>query len=243
MDQLRYDALSIAGNPMIHTPNIDKLARKGAYFQNAYTPMAVCAPARASIFTGCTVENTGLVNNGLADKPVPGVMPQKTFDEILSSKGYRAEYYGKYHSPDFHNTVYQNPEKLNTAGKPIFGQGMLGHYRDYLSINVPVTTAKNDQLIDTYSGRPYTPNPMDKMYQASGNTELRKGQPDLHGRLEIPDEFSVTAMQAKETIEAISRLKDQAFSITCSFHLPHAPMLPRAPVPWRPAESSALWRR
>jgi membrane-anchored protein YejM (alkaline phosphatase superfamily) len=35
-DQQRYDALSIAGNSVIRTPNLDRLAKQGVYFQNAY---------------------------------------------------------------------------------------------------------------------------------------------------------------------------------------------------------------
>jgi arylsulfatase A-like enzyme len=51
----------------------------------------------------------------------------------------------------------------------------------------------------------------------------------MHGVLQIPKEYTLTAFQAKETIEAIERLKDTNFSITCSFHFPHAPMLPPEP--------------
>ena len=108
VDQLRYDALSIAGNKVVKTPNIDRIGREGVYFKNHYTPMAVCAPARAALLTGRTVEHTGVLNNELADRPVQGVMPQQTYDEMLTSAGYRAEYYGKFHSPHYHNKVYQN---------------------------------------------------------------------------------------------------------------------------------------
>lgn len=226
VDQLRYDALSIAGNQVVKTPNIDRIARRGAYFKNNYTPMAVCAPARAAILTGRTVENTRVTNNELASMPVTGVMPQRTYDEILTPLGYRAEYYGKFHSPEFHNKVYQNPEKLTSAGRPIFGQGMQPHYRDFLK-KIPGTTPPSE-FIDSFSGKPYTPNPLDKSFNGGVSQGKKFIQPDFHGRLDIPDEFSITAMQAEETIEAISRLKDQPFSITCSFHLPHAPMLPTA---------------
>ncbi len=37
-DQQRYEALSIAGNTILETPNLDHLAKEGAYFKNAYTP-------------------------------------------------------------------------------------------------------------------------------------------------------------------------------------------------------------
>lgn len=54
-DQQRFDALSRAGNRELQTPNLDRLARSGAYFLNAYSPSPVCAPARVSILTGHSV--------------------------------------------------------------------------------------------------------------------------------------------------------------------------------------------
>jgi arylsulfatase A-like enzyme len=58
------------------------------------------------------------------------------------------------------------------------------------------------------------------------NSGIFYAQPDLHGTISIPDEHSLTAFRAKQTIEALERLKNNTFSITCSFHFPHAPMLP-----------------
>ena len=227
VDQLRYDALSIAGNQIVKTPNIDRIGQRGVYFKNHYTPMAVCSPARAAILTGRTVENTGVVNNELAGKPVPGVMEQQTYDEILTSTGYRAEYYGKFHSPEFHALVYQNPEKLTSSGKSVFANGgMQQHYRDFLK-RLPGVTSKSE-FVDGFSGKPYTPNPLDKYFNNGGAPGKKYIQPDFHGRLDIPDGYSITAMQGEETIEALGRLKNHPFSLTCSFHLPHAPMLPTA---------------
>ncbi len=117
-DQQRYDALSIAGNTVLETPNLDALARQGAWFRNAYTPCAVCAPARSSILTGHTVENTGMRRNDYAyyyDETEVMAMP--TFDEILSSQGYTCEYYGKWHSLSSHTTVYTNPKQAAKNGK------------------------------------------------------------------------------------------------------------------------------
>ena len=92
-DQQRYDALSIAGNEVLETPNLDRLAAQGAWFTRAYTTCAVCAPARSSILTGYTVENTGMRRNDRAyffDEEEVMTMP--TFDEILSEQGYHCEY-------------------------------------------------------------------------------------------------------------------------------------------------------
>jgi arylsulfatase A-like enzyme len=51
-DQLRYDTLSINGNSVCQTPNLDQLAREGVNFTNAHTTAPLCSPARASMFTG-----------------------------------------------------------------------------------------------------------------------------------------------------------------------------------------------
>ena len=235
-DQQRYDALSIAGNTVLKTPNLDRLAKRGAYFKNAYTPCAVCGPARASILTGRTVENHGILTNTEADSATPQsatLMPQKTFDQILTEIfGYQAEYYGKWHSPEFAASCYKNPVKVSKSGRSIFGSnGDVRFYKDnYLDQVFPKPALKPGELYDTYSERPYTPNILDKRYgktqaqvDASG---ISYAQPDLHGMITIPDEHSLTAFRAKQTIEALERLKNTNFSITASFHFPHAPMLP-----------------
>jgi len=63
VDQQRYDALSYAGNTILKTPNLDRLAKQGAYFKNAYTPVAVCGPARSSILTGTTINTHRVTTN------------------------------------------------------------------------------------------------------------------------------------------------------------------------------------
>jgi Mycoplasma protein of unknown function, DUF285/Sulfatase len=49
----------------IDTPNLDALLKSGAYFDNAYTQCAVCAPARTTLRTGCTIERHGVQENDL----------------------------------------------------------------------------------------------------------------------------------------------------------------------------------
>jgi len=229
-DQQRYDALSIAGNKILKTPNIDKLAKQGVWFRHAYTPCAVSAPARASLLTGCTVEHTGVLTNEIAYKEsIPGIMPMPTFDELLAKKGYTCEYYGKWHTPLFHGKVYNN--KITAAGRAEtdFGPGLEKYYTNFLDANFPRQELKADELYDSFSKRPYRPNPLDKRFSLlikGESTDIKTIQPDLHGCLMIPKEYTLTALTARETIASIKKLKDGPFSITCSFHYPHAPMLP-----------------
>lgn len=52
VDQLRFDCLGHAGNPVVQTPNLDALAATGVTFDNAYAAATICVPARQSILTG-----------------------------------------------------------------------------------------------------------------------------------------------------------------------------------------------
>jgi alpha-L-rhamnosidase len=51
-DDQRWDALGYAGNDIIQTPEMDKLAQEGVYFKNAFVTTPICAASRASIFSG-----------------------------------------------------------------------------------------------------------------------------------------------------------------------------------------------
>jgi arylsulfatase A-like enzyme len=234
-DQQRYDALSIAGNSVLETPNLDHLARQGVYFRNAYTQCAVCAPARASILTGHTVENTGArTNNHSYYNNEAGVMTMPTFDEILTDEGYHCEYYGKWHTLSSHAGIYKNPLKESKSGKSVFGPGGQRYiHLDFLDENIPVRDLEPGELYDKMSGRPYKTDPLDKHHGMTSEELIASNekypQCDMHGELQIPREYTLTAFQANQTIEAIRRLKDEPFSITCSFHFPHAPMLPPEP--------------
>lgn len=91
-DQLRADALGCAGNPVLRTPHIDRLAAEGVYFPNAYTAFPLCCPFRASLFTGRYPHTHGLCANHY---PIP--LGQPFLAELLRQAGYRTGYVGKWH--------------------------------------------------------------------------------------------------------------------------------------------------
>src|ERR1700761_2236911 len=65
-DQFRGDCIGAAGsNPMSLTPNLDNMARRGTMFPSAMCNQPVCAPTRASIFTGQYPEKHGVWKNGI----------------------------------------------------------------------------------------------------------------------------------------------------------------------------------
>ena len=53
-----------AGNPVVETPNLDRLAAEGTVFDNAYTPCPLCVPARTAMLTGQLPTRTCVTGNG-----------------------------------------------------------------------------------------------------------------------------------------------------------------------------------
>ena len=91
-DQMRYDAMGCAGNPVIKTPQIDRLAREGVQFTEAYTSYPICCPFRASVMTGKYAQGHGMVQNHF---PLRG--DQNFLGELMKQAGYRTGYIGKWH--------------------------------------------------------------------------------------------------------------------------------------------------
>jgi len=92
-DQFRWDCVGAMGlNPMNLTPNLDAMARRGVLFRSAFCNQPVCAPARASIFTGQYPARHGVWRNA-----IPLRQDATTLAGTLRSAGYSANYIGKWH--------------------------------------------------------------------------------------------------------------------------------------------------
>ncbi|MCI8624524.1 MAG: sulfatase-like hydrolase/transferase [Provencibacterium sp.] len=91
-DQQRYDTLGCAGNPFVHTPNLDRLAAMGVRFDRAYSQSPVCAPSRASFLTGRYPTTCSVRQNGQDIDPRERLVPK-----ILSEQGFACGLSGKLH--------------------------------------------------------------------------------------------------------------------------------------------------
>ncbi len=91
-DQMRGDSLACAGNPIVRTPNLDRLAAEGTLAERMYVAQPLCMPSRATIITGTTPRVHGVWTNGI---PLSPEIP--TFGEVLWGAGYHTALIGKAH--------------------------------------------------------------------------------------------------------------------------------------------------
>lgn len=92
-DDHRWDALGFAGNPIIKTPYLDKLAQSGLYFKNAFVTTPICAASRASLFTGL-YERTHDYTFGKL--PLSNQYMLESYPYLLRKAGYRTGFVGKF---------------------------------------------------------------------------------------------------------------------------------------------------
>jgi len=85
-------AIGAYGGANARTPNLDRLAREGLRFDNAFCGNSICAPSRASILTGVHSHVHGVIDNAAV---FDGAQP--TFAKALHDAGYRTALFGKWH--------------------------------------------------------------------------------------------------------------------------------------------------
>ena len=128
-DDHAYQAISAYNDKLIHTPNIDRIAKEGMLFTNASVTNSICAPSRAVILTG---KHSHI--NGKIDNLSPFDTTNVTFPQLLKHSGYQTAMFGKLH---FGN----NPKGFDEF-KILPGQG------DYY--NPTFNTSEGDTTITGY---------------------------------------------------------------------------------------------
>jgi arylsulfatase A-like enzyme len=90
---LRWDEFSSEGHKLLKTPNMDRIAREGCTFRNAFVVNALCLPSRATMLTGMYSHTTGAVSN--IEGKVPSRFP--LVSDMLQQAGYETAFVGKSH--------------------------------------------------------------------------------------------------------------------------------------------------
>ncbi len=93
IDDQRWDALGCAGNPIIQTPNMDRMAEEGMRFSRAFVTTPICAASRASIFTGLYERTHGYT---FTKPPIRREFTDISYPALLRRAGYRTGFIGKF---------------------------------------------------------------------------------------------------------------------------------------------------
>lgn len=133
---LRWDEFSCMGNPLLRTPNMDRLAREGIMFKNAFVTNALCLPSRASILTGLYSHTTGAIDN--RDRPVPQNFP--LVSDLLSKAGYEVAFFGKSHvqgglQDRYWDYYFGFNGQCKDYYNPILTEGVAGKYSEPRTYN------------------------------------------------------------------------------------------------------------
>ncbi len=114
-DDHRWDALGVAGNTIIQTPEMDKLAREGVYFEKAFVTTPICAASRASFLTGL-YERTHRYTFGQG--AIRQVFMDHSYPLEMRKAGYYTGFFGKFGViyPGF-NTLFDEGESYDRNDK------------------------------------------------------------------------------------------------------------------------------
>ncbi|MBB4684004.1 sulfatase-like hydrolase/transferase [Amycolatopsis jiangsuensis] len=206
-DQHSVSTLGCYGNPTVETPALDRLAATGTCFTDAFTPTAICTPARASLLTGAAPFRHRLLANyernvGYLEDLAPD---QFTFAEALGGAGWNLGLIGKWHGG-----VRRNAADYGFEGPDLQGWHNPVDHPDYLAY-----LAEHDlpgyRISEPIRG--VTPN------GGPGNL--------MAARLHQPVEATFEHYLATRTIEMMERFaaQDRPFYLAAHFFGPHLPYL------------------
>jgi len=222
--------MSCAGNPVLKTPNLDKLANEGVRFTSAFIANPICMPNRASIFTGLYPNMHGARTAGMN---LPMDVP--TFTQVLLNNGYHTIQIGKLHLQFMLQKLVEDAYSHELAAQwmrndeghirmkkelPIpyygfrevelvigHGDVCCGHYFDWLKIKAPqYINIIREKAVKRYYTKP--------MYDT-----------------DIPEEYYPTSYVTDSSIDFLKRYKrgeygNKPFFLNVSYPDPHHPVCP-----------------
>lgn len=175
VDDLGWRDVGCFGSSFYDTPNVDRLAKEGVRFTDAYAACHVCSPTRASILTGKYPARLGLTDwiRGRRDFPfqelqnVKGLQQlpfeEQTLAETLKADGYRTAAIGKWHlgrepsGPTAHGFDVDIPQNHSGGGPrtyhaPFRLKGLEGPEGEYLTDRL---TAEAEKFMEASKDGPF----------------------------------------------------------------------------------------
>lgn len=203
--------MGAAGSRVAQTPHLDRMAREGVRFTNAYCSNPVCTPSRASLLTGLYTHHHGAWNNA-----TPWPRQHRTIAHHLSQGGYQTALIGKMHFVDAQTHGFDYHLDFN----------------DWFQELGPKTKLYADELgfPNSGSGLPQ----IDDLWRDTGDPW--KGDRERDGRLgpvavgrvsRIPEQDQFESFVARESVRFLRQHGREApFFLVTSFLKPHDPFMP-----------------
>ncbi len=194
-------ALGCYGDPLAKTPNIDRLAARGARFELAYCNQAVCAPSRNNLLLGTHSTSLGIYSLGQNFRA--GAPDAVTLPQFFMKHGYRTEAIGK-----ILHTGHGNHDDLASWSVPPMHEKVVEYLRPENSAGGKLT---REEAFFTNQ----------KLGQIKS---LPRGA--AWERADVPDNAYADGRIADEAIERLrmaSRRDDEAFFLALGFVKPHLP--------------------
>lgn len=187
--------LACYGDPLVKTPNIDRLAQRGVRFDRAYAQYPVCNPSRTSFLSGLRPETTGVMDQQtLLKKKMPEVV---YLPEHFGANGYFTAAVGKIEHGGHNDAKWDLKDELKRGGA------------DEDEGDAPKAKARPKQ------GKAKTPTPrkadVDLPYLRERATEDER------------DPENVDTLIAERTVKLLDAKRDKPFFIAVGFHKPHVP--------------------
>ena len=136
-DDHKYDYMGFTGRfSWLETPAMDRMAREGVHFPNAFVTTSLCSPSRASILTGQYSHTHKVVDNS-----APAPRENIYFPQYLQKQGYQTSFFGKWHM----GSATDEPRPGFDHWESFRGQGV--YYNPTLNINGKHITYKDSTYI------------------------------------------------------------------------------------------------
>lgn len=229
-DQLRQDYLSCYGHSSLNTPNIDSLAKRGVLFNNAYCQAPLCAPSRASFYTGRYMSSHGVMGNDDATQ-----IDEKMIADYLRPLGLRTAVIGKTHSFKSRSKMTELGIDLNSELAKGARSGGFEPYEHHEGLYPDPILPKKQGYIDYLRGLGYSDsNPWDRCANSGvdANGNLHSGWQLRSSKYPaaVKEQHSETAFTTQRAMDFIDETGDQPWCLHLSYIKPHWPVI--APEPY-----------